>query len=218
MIHHSSSLVSNRPAVALLSFVAALAAGCARQADAPTVATTTAATKNYYIDVHEFGPGKVKAADVAKAHQADLAAQGKHDVRFLQYWVDEAKGAVYCLSEAKDPSSIVATHREAHGLLPAQILEVAPGVAQETKGTELYLDVHELGAGNVSAAAVAAAHQKDLAVEGKHGVHFINYWVDEASGRVFCLSEAPSADAVRETHREAHGLLPASVAKVTRGD
>src|SRR5580698_5448838 len=40
----------------------------------------------------------------------------------------------------------------------------------------LYMDVHHLGPGKVTYKAVAAAHKKDLAVEGKYGVHFINYW------------------------------------------
>jgi hypothetical protein len=194
-----------------LSFTAMLlayAAGCAGTAKSPE--------KSYFIDVHEFGPGKVTAADVAKAHEKDLATQAKHDVRFIDYWVDEEHGSVYCLSEAKDAPSVVATHREAHGLLPTRILPVTSGqAAAATQGATLFLDVHELGAGNVTAAAVAAAHEKDLAVEGEFGVRFLNYWVDEVNGKVVCLSEAPNAEAVRETHRKAHGLLPASIVKVT---
>ena len=160
------------------------------------------------------------AAAVAKAHQADLAVQGKHDVRFLEYWVDEARGTVYCVSEAKDAASIVATHGEAHGLLPNRVLPVAGGEPAPSSATEakLYLDVHTLGPGKVTAAAVAAAHEKDLAVQSQFGVHFINYWVDEANGQVFCLSEAPNADAVRETHRHAHGLMPETVTTVVRGE
>jgi hypothetical protein len=103
------------PAAALLL----LAAGCNK--------TTLGRTRSTFIDVHEFGPGKVKAADVAKAHQADLAVQGRHDVRFVDYWVDEEHGTVYCLSEANDAASVVDTHREAHGLLPAKISQVTAG-------------------------------------------------------------------------------------------
>lgn len=188
-----------------------IAAGCAH--------TPVQSAKGYFIDVHEFGPGKVTAADVARAHAADLKAQHKHDVRFVEYWVDEEHGAVYCLSEAKDAPSIVAAHREAHGLLPARILPVSSGEAAALSGSKpLFLDLHELGAGNVTAKAVAAAHEKDLAVQSQHGVRFLNYWVDEVNGKVLCLSEAPDSDAVRETHRHAHGLLPASIVKVTRGE
>lgn len=194
----------------LLSLATVFAAGCAGTRKSPV--------KTTFIDVHEFGPGKVTAADVAKAHQADLAVQNKHDVRFLEYWIDEERGSVYCVSEAKDEASIVATHREAHGLLPAKILPVSGGHAEEgTAGALLYLDIHDLGPGKVTAAAVAAAHEKDLAVESEFGVRFLNYWVDEANGKVLCLSEAPNADAVRETHRRAHGLLPVSIVRVTKG-
>lgn len=196
----------------IASFTALLSSSC-------TTANKTPAKSSYYIDVHELGAGKVTAAAVAAAHQKDLAVQHKHDVRFIEYWVDEEHGNVYCLSEAKNPSSIAATHREAHGLMPSKILPVSSGeAATHQPGTTLFLDVHELGAGNVTADAVAAAHQKDLAVQAKHGVRFLNYWVDEANGKVVCLSEAPSADAVRETHQEAHGLLPASIVKVERGE
>ncbi len=81
----------------------------------------------------------------------------------------------------------------------------------------LFLDFHYLGAGNVTANDVAAAHQKDLAVENKHGVNFINYWVDEKEGVVICLSQAKDSSSVIETHKEAHGLIPAYVLKVKEG-
>ena len=177
-----------------------------------------ASSQSYFIDVHEFGPGKVSAAGVAEAHAKDLAVQDKHGVHFIEYWVDEEGGRVYCLSSAHDAPSIAATHREAHGLMPAKILSVASGAAVAPgEGMKLFLDIHELGAGNVTTAAVAEAHQKDLAVEGEFGVRFLNYWVDELNGKVLCLSEAPNADAVRETHRKAHGLLPDSIGLVKAG-
>ncbi|MBI1341488.1 MAG: DUF4242 domain-containing protein [Terrimonas sp.] len=81
----------------------------------------------------------------------------------------------------------------------------------------LFLDVHELGANNVTAKAVAEAHKKDLATEKKYGVNFINYWVDEKKGKVFCLSQAADSAHVINTHREAHGLLPAYILPVKQG-
>jgi hypothetical protein len=64
--------------------------------------------------------------------------------------------------------------------------------APETKGAQLFLDIHELGPGAVSAKAVADAHKKDLEVESEFGVRFLNYWVDEANGKVLCLSKRPT--------------------------
>lgn len=79
----------------------------------------------------------------------------------------------------------------------------------------LYLDVHHLG--KVTAKDVAAAHKKDLAVEKKYGVQFLKYWVDENNGDVYCLASSPSADDMRKTHAEAHGLLPDKIYEVIEG-
>jgi uncharacterized protein Usg len=177
-----------------------------------------ATDKNLYIDVHHLEPGKVNFKDVENAHQKDLAVEGKYGVEFIKFWVDEAKGTVYCLSSSKDSESIRKTHAEAHGLLPDQIYMVTQGQAAALKGrNDFFLDVHEFGAGNVSAKDVAAAHQKDLAVEKKYGVNFINYWVDEKDGVVMCLSQAKDSTSIINTHKEAHGLVPAEVSKVKQG-
>jgi hypothetical protein len=85
---------------------------------------TSTATQNLYIDVHHLGPGKVKFEDVAKAHAKDLAVEKKYGVHFINYWVDEADGNVYCLSTAADSQSIRKTHATAHGMLPDQIFLV----------------------------------------------------------------------------------------------
>jgi hypothetical protein len=175
--------------------------------------------KHYYIDVHNLGAGKVSYQAVADAHVKDLATEGKYNVDFIRYWVDSVNGIVYCLSSAYDTASIIKTHSEAHGLLPQYVFSVSPGTAAAAKGGKnLYLDTHEFGPGNVKAADVAGAHQKDLAVQKKYGVNFLNYWVDEKQGVVLCLSEAPDADAVINTHKEAHGLLPKTVEEVKQGN
>lgn len=70
----------------------------------------------------------------------------------------------------------------------------------------LFMDVHTL-AGGVSASDVAGAHQKDLEMQGKYGVNYLRYWVDEAAGKIFCLVEAKSSDDANTVHREAHGLV-----------
>jgi len=176
-------------------------------------------TSNHlYLDVHHMGPGKVKAKLVAAAHQKDLDVQAKYGVQFIKYWVDEAKGDIYCLASAPDSQSLRKTHAEAHGLLPDQINEVTDGSETPMKGNSLFfLDLHEFGPGKVSAKDVAAAHLKDLTVQKKYGVNLINYWVDEKKGTVMCLAQAPNAGALIKTHKEAHGLIPVSVVKVKQG-
>jgi hypothetical protein len=178
----------------------------------------TTPTKHLFIDVHHVGPGNVKYERVAAAHAKDLAMQGKYGVHFLKYWVDEKEGLIYCLSSSSDTESIRKTHGEAHGLLPDHIYPVTGGTEAVLTGQkDLFLDIHYLGAGKVSAKDVAAAHEKDLAVQQKHGVNFINYWVNEKEGVVMCLSEAGDSTSVIQTHREAHGLLPAVIMKVKQG-
>lgn len=80
-----------------------------------------------FMDIHHLGNG-VTMDDVAKAHQADLAIQGEHDVRYLRYWVDEAKGEVFCLVEAPDAAAAAEVHRKAHGLVADAIHRVQEGV------------------------------------------------------------------------------------------
>lgn len=180
--------------------------------------TGNTATQKLFVDVHHFGPGKVTDEGFAAAHQKDLKTQTKYGVQFIKYWVDAAKGDVYCLSSTADSSAITKTHAEAHGLTPDEIFAVTEGMeAAMLGGRNLYLDIHELGPGNVTAEAVASAHQKDLAVQIKWGVNFINYWVDEKKGKVFCLSETRDSSDVIQTHKEAHGLLPKYLLTVKEG-
>ncbi len=80
----------------------------------------------------------------------------------------------------------------------------------------LFMDVHTLD-GGVTADAVAAAHQRDLEKQDAHGVSYLRYWVDEAAGKIFCLVEAPDADAANTVHREAHGLVAKEIYKVREG-
>ena len=66
--------------------------------------------------------------DVAGAHKADLETQGQYGVNYLQYWVDEANGKVFCLVEAPDADSAITVHREAHGLVADKIYPVVEGL------------------------------------------------------------------------------------------
>ncbi len=80
----------------------------------------------------------------------------------------------------------------------------------------LYLDVHKSIPG-AKAQDVAMAHMKDVETQDKHGVKYLKYWVDESTGSVFCLVEAPSKEAAEQVHREAHGLLADEIHEVTEG-
>jgi len=81
----------------------------------------------------------------------------------------------------------------------------------------LFMDVHDHVEG-LTADAVAGAHERDLEVQEKYGVQYLKYWFDEGSGKVFCLVDAPDAEAATAVHREAHGLVADSLTPVQQGD
>ena len=79
-----------------------------------------------FIDVHGNLKG-AKLMDVQTAHEKDLRIENKYSVKFLRFWVDEEKGAVFCLSDAPNREAPTKAHAEAHGLLPDETFEVLEG-------------------------------------------------------------------------------------------
>jgi class 3 adenylate cyclase len=51
-------------------------------------------------------------------------------------------------------------------------------------------------------------------VQSKYGVSYHKYWVNEKEGKIFCLCHAPNAEAAKQVHREAHGLVAEKVIQV----
>lgn len=80
----------------------------------------------------------------------------------------------------------------------------------------LYMDVHNKVEG-ATAEDVAGAHARDLEVQGAHGVRYLKYWHDEATGRIFCLAEGPDPESLERVHRLAHGLTADEIFEVTEG-
>jgi hypothetical protein len=64
---------------------------------------------------------------------------------------------------------------------------------------------------------VAKAHAADLQTQDAYGVHYLRYWVDQEHGKIFCLIDAPDADAAASVHREAHGLVADEIYPVAEG-
>jgi hypothetical protein len=79
----------------------------------------------------------------------------------------------------------------------------------------LYLDVHNLP--GATANDVAEAHSKDVQTQDQYGVRYLRYWVDEHQGKLFCLVDAPDAEAASTVHREAHGLVADEIYRVEEG-
>lgn len=80
----------------------------------------------------------------------------------------------------------------------------------------LYMDTHR-GVDGLTKEAVEGAHQADLSVQGKYGVDYKSYWYNEQAGAVFCLVEAPNAEAAAAVHKEAHGLVADDIVEVHQG-
>ena len=79
-----------------------------------------------YMDIHKHIPG-LTAEAVTGAHAKDVATQKKHGVEYLKYWYDESSGNVFCLVDAPNKEAAMAVHREAHGLVADEIIEVKEG-------------------------------------------------------------------------------------------
>ncbi|MFQ5651582.1 MAG: DUF4242 domain-containing protein [bacterium] len=79
-----------------------------------------------YMDIHKNVSG-LTAEAVAGAHKKDLEVQGKHGVSYLKYWYDEGSGTVFCLVEAPNKEAAAVVHKEAHGLVADEIVEVKEG-------------------------------------------------------------------------------------------
>ena len=81
----------------------------------------------------------------------------------------------------------------------------------------LFMDVHKSLPAGTKAKDVAGAHAADVKTQDKYGVKYINYWFDEKSGKIFCLVDAPDAEAAKRVHKEAHGLTADEINPVVQG-
>jgi class 3 adenylate cyclase len=75
------------------------------------------------------------------------------------------------------------------------------------------MDIHDVP--GVKAEDVVRAHLEDMKAQGKYGVTYHKYWVNERKGKVYCLCHAPTAEAADAVHREAHGLRAERIMEVT---
>ena len=80
-----------------------------------------------YLDIHYKVEG-MTAEGIEEAHKKDLQVQDKYGVKYLKYWYDLNTGKAFCLMEAPNREAAEAVHREAHGLVADEIIEVTEGV------------------------------------------------------------------------------------------
>ncbi len=65
-----------------------------------------------------------------------------------------------------------------------------------------FMDVHH-GMMGITDQQLHEAHDADLAIQSEEGVTFEHAWADPNEGVVYCLSDAPDAEAVRRIHERA---------------
>lgn len=80
-----------------------------------------------YMDIHKHVEG-LTADAVADAHKKDMETQQKHGVEYLKYWYNDKDGTVFCLVRAPSKEAAEQVHREAHGLVADEIIEVQEGI------------------------------------------------------------------------------------------
>ena len=79
-----------------------------------------------YMDIHNKIDG-LTAEAIKGAHEQDVKVQGKHGVKYHKYWFDASSGRAFCLVDAPNKEAANAVHREAHGLVADELIEVQEG-------------------------------------------------------------------------------------------
>jgi class 3 adenylate cyclase len=85
-----------------------------------------------FIDIHEVTGATPE--EIADAHVKDVAIQGDYGVTYVKYWMNEARGKVFCLCTAPSAEAAERVHREAHGLVAERIVEEDPDFAEGMLG------------------------------------------------------------------------------------
>ena len=113
------------------------------------------------MDRHDV-PG-ASAEEVAAAHAQDVGVQSAHGVRYLTYWFDS--GSVFCLAEGPSRDAVEQVHRESHGEIASQIIEVEPGPVQAFFGS---VPEHPVGTRHRIGGTGGAVH-RHLRIDGDDG-------------------------------------------------
>ncbi|WP_418602411.1 nickel-binding protein [Hwangdonia sp.] len=91
-----------------------------------------------FMDFHKFD--HVTIDEVKQAHVADKSVQNEYGVKYLQFWVNEKLGTVFCLMEGPSKEACAQVHREAHGNVACNMTEVKSGFYELFMGSNPKLD------------------------------------------------------------------------------
>jgi AraC-like DNA-binding protein len=126
------------------------------------------------MDFHKFP--NITLEEAKKAHLADEEIQLKYGVKYLQFWVNEGAGTIFCLVEGPDMRTCESVHQMAHGHIACAMVEVDPSYYSLIMGENIRVDqglVHDehgavdLGYRSILAATVQSFPQKPQAKKSK---------------------------------------------------
>src|SRR4051812_2871522 len=168
-----------------------------------------------YMDIHNLPEGAT-AEDVANAHAKDVEVQRKHGVEYTKYWVNEKAGKVFCLAHAPNAEAAVQVKREANGLMPDNIIEVQPELA------EGFLGGVETNAAGAAIFPGAAADARDPGIRTVLFTDIVNSTTltqllgDQAALAIFgvhdtIVRDALSASGGREIKHTGDGIMASFV-------
>ncbi len=112
-----------------------------------------------FVDIHDITGATPE--QIAHAHEADVAIQGKYGVNYVKYWYNQSRAKVFCLCIAPDAEAANRVHREAHGMPAERIIEVDPDLADSF-----------MGDGVVSAAGAVMVPQSERCDPGTRTIVF----------------------------------------------
>lgn len=103
-----------------------------------------------YMDFHELDQFSAETIQQLKeGHKLDLAVQSKYKVEYKHYYVSKENKRAFCVMEGPDKESCEAVHREAHGIVACNIIEVELNQYGLMMGLQLYaldgMHVHKNG-------------------------------------------------------------------------
>lgn len=90
------------------------------------------------MDFHQIP--NITIDEIKKAHVADERIQNKYGVKYLQFWVNEQAGNVFCLVEGPDKATCESVHKMAHGHVACAIVEVDPSYYSLIMGENVRID------------------------------------------------------------------------------
>lgn len=79
----------------------------------------------------------------------------------------------------------------------------------------LFMHIHKVG--EFSDEDIQNAHRRDLAVQKKYGVKYLQYWFSKTTGTVYYLIEGPDKESCAAAHRETMGITECQIEEVEGG-